>query len=70
MISPPEVLNDITFALETVSWGGEQQLVAQQARLCAACNTWLNIVAFHPFREPAKVAVAIKRVRTKSPIMQ
>lgn len=70
MLSTSKVLNALTFALEAVSWRGKQQLVAQQAWLCAARYTWLNVVAFHPFRKPAKIAIAIEWVRAKSPMIQ
>lgn len=43
----------LTFALEIVRWGCEEELVSKRKRFGAASDARLHVIPLNPFGEPA-----------------
>ena len=61
------IRSKLTFALEVVSRRSEEEFVAEGEGLGAASDAGFHVVAFHPLGQPAKVAIAVERIRPHRP---
>ena len=65
-----DLQNGETFALEVISGRGEEELVPQSQRLGTASDARLDVVPFDPFSQPAKVTIAVERIRSHGPAIE